>query len=267
MELTFRIKYTHGLRKFDNLDSYYGSESLLGITRFLLISMNAYANRDIITQATSAKGFRLVFGTSKKGSWEQLIHFIVTSQEVADLLKDLGKNGLYDLLKFSFFSLVGVPYVLKNRKAKKVIADLRKENDDLQEKLDDALMRAHAPIKHQGLTVRIKADQTEIITLDHETLSYLETEIVEEEVLSIDMCVSRFNARTGTGRFISSMDSASFPFVPEVRLSIKRKTILAENLALLTRGAFFPITVHVSRVTSQDGRLKSYRLHGVETPV
>jgi hypothetical protein len=143
VELTFRIKYTDGLSKFDNLDSYYGSESLLGITRFLLISMNAFANRDIITQATSAKGFSLVLGSSKKGSWEQLIHLIVTSQEVADLLKDLGKNGLYDLLKFSFFSLLGGggTYVLKNKKAKKVIADLRKENDDLQEKLDDALGR------------------------------------------------------------------------------------------------------------------------------
>jgi hypothetical protein len=102
------------------------------------------------------------------------------------------------------------------------------------------------------------------VTFDSTTLAYLETEVVENEVRVADVCVSRFNARTGTGRFISAMESASYPFYPENKLSERRKTVLADNLAQLARGHFHPITVHVSRVTSQDGRLKSYRLHGIE---
>lgn len=267
VDLTFSVKYGSGEERFSSLDGYYGAQSLLGITQILLISLNAYINRDIITQATSAKGFRLSLGVSRRGSWEQIIHFLITDPHLQSTVEDLGKNALYDLLKWGLCTGVGTTYVLKYNKSKKVVKELRKQNDDLQDKLDEALRRAHLPIKNQGLSIHIKSNKTELVQFDRKTLDYLETEIIDNEQYAIDVCISRFNARTGTGRMISAIDSESVPFYPESELSEKRKALLADNLALVARGNFEPITAYVSKVTSSDGRLKRYTLHGATSKV
>jgi hypothetical protein len=73
--------------------------------------------------------------------------------------------------------------------------------------------------------------------------------------------VSRFNARTGTGRFIVDKDAASVPFHPIDSLSSEARRALVDSLAWLTRDEFVPVSVLVSQVTSADGHLKAYRLH------
>ncbi len=71
MMLEFHVRYTDGKRAFDGLDHYNGAQSLLGLSQILLISLNAFFHKEIITQAPSAKGFRVVLGNSKVGSWDQ----------------------------------------------------------------------------------------------------------------------------------------------------------------------------------------------------
>ena len=262
MDLAFSVRYDSGNKEFTSLDAYYGAQSLIGISQILLISLNAYINREIITQATSAKGFRLSFGLSRTGSWTQDIHFLITDPHTLDVIQDLGKNALYDLLKWGLSTGVGISYIVKHRKASNVIKELRKQNDDLQDKVDEALLRAHYPVKHQGFSIHVKSNRTELITFDKSTLEYLETEVVDDEQYALDVCISRFNARTGTGRMISAIDSESIPFYPEDQLSERRKALLADNLALVARGQFEPLVAYVSKVTSSDGRLKRYVLHG-----
>jgi len=262
MELNFYVKYDSGSKKFTDLDAYHGAQSLLGISQILLLSLNAFINKEIITQATSAKGIKLTLGLSRKGSYEQIINFVITNADTLTLAAELGKDALYELLKWGLGSAVGLPFAVSHRKAKKRVRDLMHENDDLQEKLDEALRRAHQPVKHQGLTICILSNRTELITFNDETLEYLETEVIEVEQLSIDVSISRFNARTGTGRLITDINSASIPFYPAEPLSKRRKALLADNLSLVARGEFDPITVIVSKVTSRDGKLKRYTLHG-----
>jgi hypothetical protein len=152
MELAFAVKYDSGNKAFSSLDGYYGTQSFLGITQILLISLNAYINRHIITRATAERGFHLALGTSRPGSWEQIINLVITDPNVLSVVADLGKNALYDLLKWGLWAGVGTPLLLKCNKSKKVVEELRTRNDDLQDKLDEALRRAHQPVKHQGLT-------------------------------------------------------------------------------------------------------------------
>ena len=93
------------------------------------------------------------------------------------------------------------------------------------------------------------------------TLRHIETEIIHDATKRIRVAASRFNARTGTGRFIKKMDAASVPFYPDDKLTDEVKMMLADSLAALTRDRFTPIEAVVSEVTSIDGHLKSYRLH------
>jgi hypothetical protein len=263
--MKFAVRYDAGSKAFAGLDQYYGATSLLGVSQLMLIALNAFFNKEIITQAPSAKGFRLILGTSKTGSWEQVLHLVITDPQVVAIAEDMGRSALYDFLKMTLLNGVGLGggFILKNRKAAKRIRELERENDDLQERLDEAIKRIHQPVKHQGLSVHVMAGRQALATFDDATLAYIETEVEELERSIIEAAVSRFNARTGTGRFITKMDAASVPFVPQEKLLRAHSAVLADNLALVTRGVSLPVEVIVSRVTSKDGPLKRYRLHGL----
>jgi len=263
MEYTFKVTYDAGVRKFDGLDMYYGSKSLAAISEFLLLSIHAFLKEEIILQAPAAKGFKMVLQRAYAGSYDQIIQMIITDTETVSLMTDLGKSGLYDLLKYMLCSLLGIPFVLNNRKAKKKLNSLMQQNEDLHKRLESALMSAHLPVKHQGYSTVMMLGRTPIIKFDETTLSYLETEIVNPDTEVIPVAVSRFNARTGTGRFIEDIASISHSFSPLFELSTYEKTIMADNLGKVAREEFDPLNAIVTRVTSKDGRLKRYQLHGI----
>jgi hypothetical protein len=263
MEYSFRIKYDTGTREFDGLDMYYGSKSLAAISEFLLLSVHAFLKEEIILQAPAAKGFKMVLQRASVGSYDQIIQMIITDTQTVSLMTDLGKSGLYDLLKYMLCSLLGIPFALKNRKAKKKLNALMQQNEDLHKRLESALISAHLPVKHQGYSTVMMLGRTPIIKFDETTLSYLETEIVGPDSEVLPVAVSRFNARTGTGRFIEDIDSISHSFSPINDLSDYEKEIMADNLGKVARGIFEPLNAIVTRVTSQDGVLKRYQLHGI----
>ena len=263
MELTFRIKYDSGEQEFEGLDMYYGAHSIAAVSEILLLSIHAALRGEVIVQAPAAKGFRLELKKNYEGSLEQLIQMYVTDTETVSLLTDLTKNGLYDVLKYLFCSCLGLPFVLSHRKAKKRVLQLERENEDLHDRLERALLKAHQPIKHQGLSATLSLGRTLIVGFDADTLNYLETEVVEADTEIVEVAVSRFNARTGTGRFITDIDSISHSFSPFGDLDEYQKTLMADNLGKVARNEFSPLTAIVTKVNSTNGRFKRYQLHGV----
>ena len=101
------------------------------------------------------------------------------------------------------------------------------------------------------------------MTFDADTLNYLETEVVDPDSEVISVAVSRFNARTGTGRLVTALDSISHSFSPFGDLDDYQKTIMADNLGKVARGEFEPLTAIVTKVNSTNGRLKRYQLHSI----
>ena len=263
MQLHFSVKYDDGTRPFDGLDLYWGAKLLTGVAQAMLICIHSFVHGEIILQAPASKGFRVVLGRSYSGSWDQMLTLVITDTETLSLVKDLGKAALYDLLKWGLLSGVGIKYELQRRKAKKVIRELRTQVDDLQERLNSTMKEVHLPIKNQGLTVQVMGGRTVLARYDAETLDYLETEIEKDERLVKELAVSRFNTRTGWGRFIEDPESLSVPFSPTHPLTKYQKGILADNLAKLARDQFETVSVIVSEVVSRGGVLQRYKLHGV----
>ena len=263
MELTFKIKYDSGERDFDGLDMHYGAHSIAAISEILLLTIHASLRGEVIVQAPAAKGFRLVLKKNHEGSLEQIIHMYVTDSDTVSLLTDLSKNGLYDVIKYMLSSCLGLPFVLSHRKAKKRVLQLEQDKEDLHDRLERALLKAHQPIKHQGLSAVLSLGRTPIVNFDADTLNYLETEVVEPDSEVVSVAVSRFNARTRTGRFISDINSISHSFSPFDDLDEYQKTLLADNLGKVARNEFEPLTAIVTKVNSSNGRLKRYQLHGI----
>jgi len=263
MEFTFKIKYDDGVNTFNGLDMYHGAHSLAAISEILLLTSHAFIHEEVVIRAPAAKGFRVVLKKGNIGSYEQIIQFIVTDSETFNILNDIGTAALYDLLKYLIGGLLGVPYVIKNRKARKKLQSLVQENEELHQRLERALIQAHLPIKHQGYSVVMQLGKKPIITFDENTLEYLETEVVEPDSQVIKVAVSRFNVRTGTGRFIDDIAGISHGFSPTIELGDKRTQVLAESLAELARGNFDTVDAVVTKVNSRSGKLKRFLLHDV----
>lgn len=263
MELAFKIKYDSGELDFDGLDMYHGAHSIAAISEILLLTIHASLRGEVIVQAPAAKGFRLVLKKNHQGSFEQFIHMYVTDNETVSLITDLSKNGLYDVIKYMLCTCLGLPFVLSHKKAKKRVLQLEREKEDIHERLERALLKAHQPIKHQGLSAALSMGRNVIVNFNADTLNYLETEVVEPDNEFILVGVSRFNARTGTGRFISNINSISHSFSPFDELDDYQKTLMADNLGKVARGEFEPLTAIVTKVNSTNGRLKRYQLHGI----
>ena len=143
MEVLLKIKFDSGVKTFDHLDMRLASKSLVAISRALLTVTHCFINEEIITKGSAARGFYFALEKSKKGSFEQFISLVVTDNHVLNLVQDLGKDALYDLLKWSFLGALGLPYAIQRRKAKQKIKMLVQKNLDLESKLEVMLKGAH----------------------------------------------------------------------------------------------------------------------------
>ncbi|MBY7734831.1 hypothetical protein [Francisella philomiragia] len=262
MDFLIKIKFDSGEKNFDYLDMRLASKSFVSISRALLTTTHCFINEEIITKGSAAKGFYFALGKSKEGSFDQYVNLIITDNHVLSLIQDLGKDALYDLLKWSFLSVVGIPYVIKNRKAKRKIKMLTEKNLDLENKLEIMLKNSHESVKHQGYITAISLGKKLIVELNKETLEYLETEYISSEPKIKQFAVSRFNVRTGTGRFIDSLESNSYAFSPESydSLSQQDKSLLASNLKKVAENQFEAVCVEVREVKGIKNKLKRYIL-------
>ena len=223
------LRYVDGKNQFDYLDMYYGAESLFEFSRFLRIALHALVNNEVIEKATSSKGFSLELSHSKKSSYIQDI-ILFAHQQKDNILVGIGGGALYDLLKWSVYNALGKgkEYFDKitNRKAKQAITKLIENNAevDLELVLEKILRKSLSPVKSQLLNIELSIGRNkEIYTFTEDELNYLETEVIESEIEVVSAMITRFNARTGTGRLALSQDGKSYGFTPENVLSDKKK--------------------------------------------
>lgn len=118
-----------------------------------------------------------------------------------------------------------------------------------------------SPIKAQLLNIELILGRNKnIYTFMEDTLSYLETEDIDPNIEEISVLITRFNARTGTGRLALNQDGVSYGFNPENILSDSKKILLANNLSLYTQGSNISISLKVKKVTGVNKKFKRYIL-------
>lgn len=263
--MEFKICYTNGEEEFDYLEAYQGLQSLSAMTRALLITLHALASEEIIKHATAARGFEFSLGKSREGSFLQSIYVLFHDDAVRTILLGAGGNLATDFVKWAIGSVVGNRQLPANRNLRKKIAKLERweGDDDLQAAIERSILEAHLPIRNQNLSIDLYHNRTKILSLNRQTLDYLEYEDIAPDIEIAHVGVSRFNVRTCTGRFIHEIDSESIPFRSANRLSERDKTTLAENLALVGREIFEPVRVEVRPVYSRHGKIKYYILLSV----
>lgn len=263
MEFDFSIVYDTDEKEFDGLDMYYGSKSLQGISEALSIATHGIVNKSYISRSTARKGIKIDFKTSFIGSFKQRFKVIFNNEKSVTNIHDLTAKSYIELLQYTIGQVVGDNREINRRTAIKNFEKMY-FSEDITHRLTTSILDVHLPIKYQGYKATLYAAQTPIATFNKDTLSYLEEEIENPEPEVLTIGVSRFNARTGTGRLVEEYNGDSFSFVPSHPFSKKQKGILARSLHGLTQGNFIALQAKVTRVTLNNGSTKFFILHEAE---
>lgn len=264
MKLNFSIRYHDGAAKFHGLNMYYGADSFGAMAEAVALTTHAIVNNEILTQTPSTKGFSLDFKESHEGSFVQKFALEFTSSDAISVISYLTVNGFMELLNFHLSAPLGVNSRITSDAAKRWFRSYMEDSEELLERLARPLERIHHPVSGQGYQVTLSKSRTPIMQFNETTLDYLSGREISEKTEELTVAVSRFNARTGTGRFIEAEDADSISFSPlKAGLPQRGKRLLASSLSALVDEHFKPIKAEVRRVLSRDGRTKHFILQAV----
>lgn len=262
MEFDFSILYDSGEKQFDGLDMYYGSRSMQGVAETIIIATHGIVNERYISKTNAAKGFKSTFKAGFEGSFKQKFKITFTNPKTINKIIDITPKSYIELLKHAIHESIGSPTELMRRNSKKAFEKMY-FSEDITHRLFPALKEVHTPIKHQGYKATLLAAQTPIAEFNNRSLEYLEEELVSPARETLVASISRFNARTGTGRLITEIDDDSFSFIPDTKLSKAIKRSLIDSLQGVAADVFTPIKAEVTRITINDGSTKYFILHSV----
>ncbi|MDC6490455.1 hypothetical protein EIG75_22790 [Pseudomonas syringae] len=263
MEFDFSVVYESGEQEFDGLDLYYGSKSLQGISEAISIATHGIVNKSYISRSTARKGIKIDFKTSFVGSFKQRFKVIFNNDKTVANIHSLTAKSYLELLQYTIGQVIGDNREISRRTAIKNFEKMY-FSEDITHRLTSSIFEAHLPVKYQGYSATLYAAQTPIATFNRNTLSYLEEEIKNPETETLIIGISRFNARTGTGRLVEDYNGDSFSFVPSHPFSRIQKSILVRSLHGITQGNFVALRAEVNRVTLNNGATKFFILHKAE---
>lgn len=257
MTLTFNIKFDAGSSQFDGLNMYYGADALSGFAEALSVTTHAILNNNVVTQTPAVKGFKLDFKEAHDGSYVQKVTMEFTDADAVRVIKFLGTKGFIELLNFHLASPLGLNPRIESAAAKGWLRTSMDDSEKLLDRLVGPLKKIHHPVYGQGYKVVLYKSRTAMLGFNELTFDYLTGSTVEQSVEVIEAAVSRFNARTFTGRIIEAEDADSVSFSPLKAGLVKHsRVLLANSLKNLTEGRFTKVGLEVRRVLSRDGRTK-----------
>jgi len=257
MDLNFNIKFDDGESAFNGLNMYYGADALSGFAEALSITTNAIVNNKVVTQTPAVKGFKLDFKEAHEGSYVQKVCLRFTDAEAVRVINHLKPKGFIELLTFHLAAPLGLNPKIESNVAMRWLRSSMDDSEKLLDRLEGPLKKIHHPVYGQGYKVVLYKNRTSMLGFNEQTFDYLTGSSINEHVEVIEAAVSRFNARTFTGRIIEEEDSDSISFSPLKAGLVRPSRIkLANSLKDLTEGKFTKVGLEVRRVLSRDGRTK-----------
>ncbi|PLY07026.1 MAG: hypothetical protein C0625_07475 [Arcobacter sp.] len=277
--LTFEVSYNGSLTENHRIDLYDVSRSIMGFHRSLAITTHLLLNEKIITKSTSLKNAHIYALPHEEGSWKMKIVIALGSTIGAGLLAP--QNSALGHMVFSAYDYViseslGV-HVDYNKSLGKLYEENKIKNIPIihQHQLDMVIDKCNNSIidMHRPIYKSESADKTIIkgflndkemkfsSELSIDSFTYLNEEVVLENVVSITGIITSFSATNYSGRIELPEIDRPIPF----RLDREVKTDknfekLIESLKnkVLKKGTPTNITMDVQIVQTKKKKIKTY---------
>lgn len=261
--IPIKVSYHYGDAEDGRLDMYDAGVSLLGFARALSITGHALLNDgEVKKKGNRIEGGQLYISPPKRGSFEELITFVITNKEAIG--SSIAAAAFYDLLKWTWSKTLDITYQPQTPHVRKLEERIEPFLGEMEEALESPLEQAHRPIKqNEDMVVAVKrARAGSIITLDRETLASVSLR-TDENVSTQTGNVTRYNILSGYGRLYDDEleKTVSFKVLDNVPTVQKQLLTWSMHHAQTDHGG--KVIFHIQKVVSAKGNVKRYLLHEI----
>ena len=263
--ITFGIKYHYGDAQDGRLDMYDAAISFQGFARALSITAHALLNEgEIRKKGHQITGGELYINPSRKGSFEQIVTFVITNKEAIGA--SVAAAAFYDLIKWTWSKTLEITYEPETPHIRSLSERIEPFIGEIEEVLEVPLEQAHRPIKQDSdVVVTIKRKRVgEVMRLDSDTLEKVSLRTDDQETKNIRGNVTRYNILSGYGRFYDDqMDrTVSFKIGHEVSATQKQLLTWSMHYAQEAQGGR-KLLINARRVVTSKGITKRYLVSNV----
>lgn len=264
--ITFGIKYHYGDAQDGRLDMYDAAVSFQGFARALSITAHALLNDgEVRKKGHNLKGGEIYINPSRKGSFEQIVTFVITNKEAIGA--SVAAAAFYDLIKWTWSQTLEAAYEPETPQVKKLAERIEPFIGEMEEELESPLEQAQRPIKKNNeVIISIKRQRVdEVIRLDHETLEKVSLQTEDHITKNIRGNVTRYNILSGHGRFYDDELNRTVSFKVGNDVSANQKQFLTWSMhcAQETEGEG-KLLFEARRVLTAKGVTKRYLISHIE---
>lgn len=264
--ITFAIKYHYGDAEQGRLDMYDAAVSFQGFAKALSITAHALLNDgEIRRKGHRLEGGELYINPSRKGSFEQIVTFVITNNEAIGA--SIAAAAFYDLIKWTWSKTLDLAYEPETPHVKKLAERIEPFLGEMEEALEIPLEQAHRPIKkNPEMVIALKRQRAgEVIRLDAETLQSVSLQTESQVTENIQGNVTRYNILSGYGRFYDDSLGKTVSFKVEDDVSSMQKQLLTWSMhfAQETEGSG-KILIDANRILTAKGIVKRYIVSNIQ---
>lgn len=245
---------------------YDAAVSFQGFAKALSITAHALLNDgEIRRKGHRLEGGELYINPSRKGSFEQIVTFVITNKEAIGA--SIAAAAFYDLIKWTWSKTLDLAYEPETPHVKKLAERIEPFLGEMEEALEIPLEQAHRPIKkNPEMVIALKRQRVgEVIRLDAETLQNVSLQTESQVTENIKGNVTRYNILSGYGRFYDDSLGKTVSFKVEDDVSSTQKQLLTWSLhfAQETEGAG-KILIDAKRILTAKGIVKRYIVSNIQ---
>lgn len=265
LDLTVSIKFKQTGLPGNSVDFYDGTEALHGFAKSLLLTTHYYLNGKVAFQAPSARGVRILMLPAKKGSFDQVVKFVLENPELSIFaVTTLGWGfkvtapSIFKFAKYVFARTAGRAAVADDKATQEILATRENDIPALSEAIDGPLRQAHRTIDQSGGSVVLSRPGGTSLTFDAATLDYLKTRVVDRVASRVEGSVVAYNVLSGRGRIYLTDEGRTVPFEKDKDAPRFNSRALSWSLDQRNRGRPGYVYLVAKKSSTIDGEVKKF---------
>lgn len=244
---------------------YDGSATLFGLAKTFLISSHFLVNEKVTFHAPAARGVRCFLGTSKPGSWEQIVQIVLDNKEFAlGVAGAVSKDILKDFTKVVLTHGIGRPAKAATKYVRDLLRRRGSDFDALKEATEGPLRDAHRTIRDPRTNVRLAtSDGQRVATFDVETKRYVTEVVVDTTHQEVSGTIASYNVNTRRGRIYDVRLGRTVPFELDKNLARDARLTITWSLDQRNNGRPGDVIAVVIRELTINDEVRRYRIQDV----
>ncbi len=264
MRISLTASFRGGDAEHHLLPAYEAIETLYGISRSVLITVNYISEGRVRYKNFPYDNYRLNLLTNRDGSFETIFEVIYNLEAMTVLGVVAGGvlgNLTTDLLKTVFRRSIGGEGVAS-------ITQLEEEGrlrsgdvEALIDAVEPSMRKAHTSIGRGSDSIFVISGDNNVVNFNHASKSYVSTSVRDDEVFAKRFSIGSFNANDGTGRAFDFDLGRTVPFQIAKGADVESIRSISESIssyALKRAGLDLTsnLALRYTRLLSVDGRVK-----------